>query len=131
MIQETSLVVKEQSNLIRALQNKPQPTKRGGQKEIGQERNSLEMDRFIEMYKQTISGVCTELNECKLTVQQLKDAPRIRPKRRTLTVRGNVDTVRPEQFDNFDTKRVVFHSGVVKIADDAFSNWKYLKHLIF
>ena len=78
-----------------------------------------------------MSGVCTELNECKLTVQQIKDEPRVRPRRRTLTVRSDVSTVQSEQFENLDTKRVKFHSGVLKIADNAFSGWKYLKDIVF
>ena len=61
----------------------------------------------------------------------MKDEPRVRPKRRTLTVRSDVHTVLPEQYDNLDTKRVKFHADVLKIADDAFRGWKYLKDIVF
>lgn len=67
-LQTTNVLVKEQSELIRALQNKPQSLKKGPKKETVPEENGTALDKFIETYTQTMSGVCTELNECKLTV---------------------------------------------------------------
>ena len=130
-VQQIGTAVGQQNAVIKELQSRQPQTKKINQKETCLEKDNAELSKFIETYKQTISGVCTELNECKLAVRQLQDVPRLRPKRRTLTVRDGVSVVRPEQFDNFDTKRVVFHPGVAKIADNAFSDWKYLKHIVF